>query len=776
MSIYVPPRPSVKAMLGPGAVGMEMQRPLQSFYGPLSQQKLMYQAATFWKTDPWIRAAERVISGKFSTVEWHLEDADDTEIDDLYTDQRYQDVRTLIERPQATVTIGRQMTRRELWSITSRHMGACGNAFWYLDQLEPTGKTPGAILYIAPWRMSASTDAHGNLTGWVLDWNEDSGTGTPLETYEVLQFTLEPPDEGQFGIGLVESAMSFATLDRLTIGHAGTVLSSGGRLAGVISPKTESIPDEKFQQLVRDFRTISELPDNAKRVNILQSPVQFDRTAATPLELSLLDLMNVVRDDILSLWGVPLSQIGGATAGGLNSGDKTKWEEAALWQNGVHPRLVSFGETLQFQLLDRWKVHGMVVEMELEEPEFDDDGPRFDLLSKSVNLPMRNEERRALIGLDPFGDPLLDQAVWLPLTLVQVATAPDPNAPTVNVLPASPTLALGTGSVDEAKARITNPLHASLVGLRKRVERRETPPLKDALRTFLDSQRREIVSRLRTTDAGRVKGDPYAILPKRWDAELHKVLARHLSTMAVSVNEHISGALPAKAGPVGAVERAMTRGAARVTKINDTTRTKIQEAVARGITDGLSVLEVADLIETSGEVGGLSMGSLFDEYRAELIARTELMDAYNGAALGSYSDGGITQVEAIDGDGDEECAARDGQTFDVEEADTIEDHPNGTLDWVPVIPEVSEGKALLKAVLDLATRVQPTPVVNVYPPDITVNTPDVTVTSPDIHFTPPDISVTTPDVKVVVNIPEPKSTSKRVERDHDGRIVAVHEE
>ncbi len=42
-------------------------------------------------------------------------------------------------------------------------------------------------------------------------------------------------------------------------------------------------------------------------------------------------------------------------------------------------------------------------------------------------------------------------------------------------------------------------------------------------------------------------------------------------------------------------------------------------------------------------------------------------------------------VEAIDGDGDEECAARDGQEFSIADADGIEDHPNGTLDWVPVL-------------------------------------------------------------------------------------------
>ena len=69
------------------------------------------------------------------------------------------------------------------------------------------------------------------------------------------------------------------------------------------------------------------------------------------------------------------------------------------------------------------------------------------------------------------------------------------------------------------------------------------------------------------------------------------------------------------------------------------------------------------------------------------------MDAYNGAAIASYDDAGVSEVQAIDGDGDEECAARDGETFSLEEADSIEDHPNGTLDWVPIIPDESPVKS-----------------------------------------------------------------------------------
>lgn len=760
MSIYVSAPPQAKAFIGPGAAAMQTQPTLSS--AVQSPQKFMRAAAGFWKTDPWIRAAERVISGKFSTVEWHLEDDDDTEVDDEYPDKKYLIPRNLLEQPQAALDQkDRQVnasTRRELWAITSRHMGVCGSAFWYLDQMEPVAKTPLSILYIAPWRMWPSFTKAGQLTGWVLDYDEATRTGTPLTLDEVVQFNLEPPDEGAFPPGLVQSAMGIVNLDAKSIGHASEVLTAGGRLAGIVSPKdaASSLPDDKFQQLVRDFRTINELPDAARRTNILQGPIDFNRTAATMGELELIALMAAARDDILALWGVPYSQLGGSLAIGLSSGDVRKYDEAALWQNAIHQRLVPFTEQVQYGLLDRYKKAGVTVELEVDEPEFDDDGPRFDLLAKSAGIAMTNDERRDLIGEAPLDEAILGPSgkslgkeVWLPINISLVTDTPETaqvapgsvadigrTGPATQDSPVAPRTPMTPASMPLSKARLdprTSRLHASLTRLRTKMEKEHTPSLKTALANFLASQRQDIAARLRTNpDIAVSKGkDTRAYFhPTRWDRELTGILARPLTSMAQNVNEHITSVLPSpssgKATPVGIVDRALSRGAARVTAINARTRKAVQDYIIIGLEEGKSPAELADDIE-AGVL--LDNGQpAFDELRAETIARTELMDAYNGAALSSYADAGATEVEAIDGDGDPECAERDGRTFSVLEADSIEDHPNGTLDWVPVIPELPEGKAVAQA-------------------------------------------------PVVVNIPRQGQATKTVlERDPEtGRIVAIHE-
>ena len=522
MSIYVPSRVEAKAALGPGAAAW-LTQPMAPWVGGggySRPQKFMRQCAAFWKTDPWIRAAERVISGKFSTVDWVLEDAKDTEIDDEYPDKRYLQPRDLMEQPQKNLPSdeSQHLTRREIWSLTCRHMGVTGNAFWYLDKLESQARTPLDILYIAPWRMWPVPDARGNLVAWMLDWNEQTNSGTRLELDEVIHFTLEPPEEGFFGIGLVETAMTLATLDKVAMNHAIQVLQSGGRLAGIVAPKdaASALPDDKFQQLVRDFRTINELPDAAKRLNILQGPVDFLPTAANMHDLLLKDLLTLDRDFILELWGVPLSQIGGSAGGGLNSGETKKYDEAALWQGAIHPRLVAFTERVQFDLLDRYQKLGITVELEIEEPAFDDDGPRFDLLAKSAGTPMRNFERRALINLEPFGDVALDNAVWMPSLTTEAFIAPDENgvivASAMPELPQPPApMVIAPGEqwprrVPCPRCRWRRPrclrgctrrIYGSLTKLRSRIEREHTSTLKTSLADFLQKQKQDIASRLR---------------------------------------------------------------------------------------------------------------------------------------------------------------------------------------------------------------------------------------------------------------------------------------
>jgi phage portal protein BeeE len=738
-------------------------------------QARMRDAQALYHANPWIRTAEGVVTRRTVGLDWHLETADDEEVPENASGA-LGDVMRLLERPQANLeNVGRKMTRRELWSITSRHIGLCGMAYWYLDGISAASGIPLGIIYINPARMWCATDDAGNLTGWILDAKDAYGRGgTPLTLEEVLPFYLDPPDAGFYGSGLVEAAWQKAQITTLADRHAAYILGTGGRLPGIVSPKEGTIPDEAYKALVAEFRNVNEAPDAAKRTTVVRGPIEFTNTSADPGDLLLLDISRMNRDDIFSVWGVPPSQAGvsGQTVG-LNSGETRRYEEAILMQGAVHDRVVSLTETIQYGLLDRWQGAGVEVDLEIEEPEFDDDTPAYENAQRAVNIPLTNAERRAIIGLDPTGDEAVDNAILLPLTLTPFDASPPEPAPP----PQMPSQMPMEQGMKAAGSR-------AFLGLRRKMEARFVPTLRRSLAGVLREQRLAIANRVREQGEkiARKPGDTTLWWdPKREDDRLAKVLRAGNAAIAQTVARQVGHLMetPKKASPerrqaapAGTVAAGAATGAAatsvafedtvlsyvlrrtgeRITEINATTRDAVAAAIAQGIDEGLSPAQLGDLIE------GLPA---FDEYRGELVARTETMLAYNDAALTSYGEFGVERVIAIDGDQDEECAARDGQEYSREESYDIIDHPNGTLDWAPVVG---------RAYWDEPAKAEPEQRLRIEvgePPIINVPAPVVNVAAPVVNVDMSEMQGMAAALKAVLD------RKPMIIRDEHGRIVGL---
>jgi SPP1 gp7 family putative phage head morphogenesis protein len=191
----------------------------------------------------------------------------------------------------------------------------------------------------------------------------------------------------------------------------------------------------------------------------------------------------------------------------------------------------------------------------------------------------------------------------------------------------------------------------------------------------------------------------------------------------------------------------------RIKGINETTRDRVATAIKNGLDAGHSAAELGDdVAETAA----------FDEYRAELIARTESARVLNDSQLETFREFDVEQVTAIDGDDDEVCAERNGQTFDIDEAMDIEDHPNGTLDWVPVVKaKTTHSPAPAKAHDDTLARLQ----AQVAELEARIAAQDTAVKANVLQ-----------DVRVV-EMPSRRSTAvKKVKRDRAGLIVEVTEQ
>lgn len=180
---------------------------------------------------------------------------------------------------------------------------------------------------------------------------------------------------------------------------------------------------------------------------------------------------------------------------------------------------------------------------------------------------------------------------------------------------------------------------------------------------------------------------------ERWTREWTRAL-EGLATLAVEAADErartLLGPPPETLGKAlsdTVMQRLLRSAGLRITGLNRTTRDGVLRAVREEVADGMrlgeSMAQIGDRIEAI-RIRDLPV---FNEHRGELIARTETMRLHNEANIETYRTYGVGRVTADDGDFDVTCANRNGKVFPLDEALAIEEHPNGTLDWVPLVDE-----------------------------------------------------------------------------------------
>lgn len=116
-----------------------------------------------------------------------------------------------------------------------------------------------------------------------------------------------------------------------------------------------------------------------------------------------------------------------------------------------------------------------------------------------------------------------------------------------------------------------------------------------------------------------------------------------------------------------------------VTQVTGTTRDELTAFVAKHLADGYTTpQQLAEDVRTHFEQ--------FPSWKADRLARTEIREAYNAATLLTARAANVDQVQAVDGESDPECLARNGKLYTVDKAFAEKEHPNGTLGWkIPAV-------------------------------------------------------------------------------------------
>jgi hypothetical protein len=558
-------------------------------------------------------------------------------------------------------------------------------------------------------------------------------------------------------------------------------------------PKQRALDQTEFKEAQLAWRNVASDPNAARRLLLFPEPMEYAPGASTPKDIGIPELAQLSRDEITTAFPINPYVLGVPVTPGLSSGETLKYISRDYWRNSIHDRAELMEETIQVGLIPRYEeAAGRPLDFDLEEPDMD--GPlevkeKTDALGALISLGFDPKASIAKVGLD--------DVMWLGL--------PEPPAPAEETPEEAP-------AEEEAEPA---DLAKAVKARRLEVVGETLPGFVPTMAQFLAEQRERVAGNIEETFGPLSKSARKAMPGVWWDAELEDRLlgeALHglyltLSRSALTVVANEVNRVVTKDRIRRVAEIMLKSAGQRIADINETTRQAIAETLATGVQRGYTLNQMLSGVPGEKYPGVRDLG-VFDKYRSELVARTETMLAYNESALLGYREYNVAEVVASDGDFDEVCAARDGQTFSIEEASGIEDHPNGTLDWIPVVPDLRKSadrgelfEFATKALEMVAARpvnlivgtesvvqsLQPQ-AVNVEPPDLDPILAElkalgdrIDATEHVVNVAPivkvPELKVVTApvqDVRIVESTLPPKK--RTIRRDFAGRIAEISEE
>jgi phage portal protein BeeE len=674
----------------------------------------------------------------------------------------------LMERPNPN------QTGRQLFQKTQIRLDMAGWTYWYMEDAGPVGSgiLPTAIYGISPSRMTPSFDKEGRLIGWVMD-KDRRGGGVPFEAYEIVQFSQETAEDVPYGgQGVVEAVMSELTLGDQYARHQSDLLSTGGRLAGMLWPKERTLDEAEFKDAQNAWRSVSSDPNAARRLLLFPEPMEYATGAADPKDIGIPELAALNRDNILTAFPIAPEVLGVPMPAGLNaSGESRRELKREYWEGTIHPRVELLEEVIQTKVVSLYEaVMGTTYDFDIMEPNLDD---ATSLLSKVA----------AFDALTTAGFKAEDVIETLGLDTMEWTPPPPPAVPnvTTNVGEPSVTMPVPNQQLEAGKAT------KSVLTTRDNVTEPAAQRASERLARFFTAQQRRVTDKMRQTlpsaKADRMKASPTWWDSEEEDAALRSVMREIYADVGIGGLQTVAdtlGRVILKGATQAVIADLLEVGGERIKDINARTLQALTVELAEGTRRGYSIAQLIDGVPDEGFKGILQAGldngiPAWSDTRAETIARTETMLSYNRATVTGYGEFGVTHLLAYDGDGDAACAARNGREFTIEEADGIADHPNGTLVWSPVVDkswhEPSNAPMVQNFTIDVGDAIKslPAPVITVEPTPVVVEPTDlkplmaaVKSLSADIKAMPAPI-VNVPEVKAPdVYVSPPAVTDVRV--------------
>jgi len=535
-----------------------------------------------------------------------------------------------------------------------------------------------------------------------------SGEGVKGYSYEVdgKEYFLKPEDVGHmsfpnpsgdlYGLSPLHVLTKTINLDLSMTDFAKVFFQNAGVPSGLLKVKRRLTSQEEATRIRSRWRSSFGGTNNFHSVAVLDDDADYQQMASAPSEMALTDLHNHTESRICSVLGVPPILISANV--GLQRSTFSNYREArfSFHSETLEPLIDKIVRFLNYCI---GMEMGETIAVDLTEMRgFLDDKETINARAAQLFTSgiVTLNEAREMVGEDALPD---GEVRRLPANIIESMS------PTESLAGMSGFSALYSAEKkDDPVAYRGKAMGKELNRDRDTLTEKYTP----VYTKYFKSQKSRVDGILgrflsRDFEIEKAGGFPFTADSLIPDTELGN-LSEILWKMYVEVSKNTFGIVNtsglagqlewSEAHPV--VAQVLTTVPTRAKMIHSTTHKHVQRAINTAFERGYSIEQLARGVPDEG-FKGIKTVMQETEKRAVLIARTEIMRSQNLTSVNMFKNQGFEWVRAFDIDGDPNdtyvpagdpygrtCIERNDQIYNVEDAYDIEDHPNGTLSWIPM--------------------------------------------------------------------------------------------
>ena len=556
--------------------------------------------------------------------------------------------------------------RFELWVLTVTFLDLTGNAYWWLikDQLG----VPRAIWNVPSHWMKIVPSKTEFIAGYVMQI-PGSPEVVPFDQEDIIHFKYPSPFDLFYGCAPMYAAAYDVDMNREMKAHGVNFLMNSAQPAGVLTTE-QTLSDREYERLKTMWNLKHRGSKNSGKLAILEAGLKYEKTGSNLADLQFSETSNGVRDSILSIFGVPASQLG--LIADVNRAN-AEANEYVYQQGTIAPKLRLIEEKLNEKLMPIYDVN-LYCEFESNVP----DDKEFRLREQQTHIASGYssiDDEREEDGKEPYDAPETS-APLIPFSVIPAGTPrPDPldsgtDAIAQETDPNEKSVAYKhVGTMYETKekrdhkwntfVRLTSPQEATMT---------------NTMRRFFQSQQRIV-----NTNLNKLKSlKSLKSYPSKAGVEVNilfsmseenqrlRLISKPLIQRAVITGAKLAYTELTSPIDFDLIEPNLlrvisSRGMEFANTINSGTSTLLEEAIKEGVSAGESISDISKRVN--------EIYSFSERFRSKRIAQTEVIGAANEGQLASYIANGVEGKEWLTARDERvrESHQIDGQVVDITE-------------------------------------------------------------------------------------------------------------